>query len=119
MFVVFYKKSSPFSPSYETYQSIINSINDKLVVVKIETKTCRGCQYLAPGLDELANAYPDQLIILNADYKIVPEPMYEFNCKRVPTIVVYYQGTVVDGPYVSTNITEIEEHLEKLSYLVV
>lgn len=81
-----------------------------LVVVKIETKTCRGCQWLAPGLEELAQEFAGQVVILTVDYMVVPQPMREFKCPKIPTLIIFKDGAVIDQ-FVSTNKDVVEERI--------
>ena len=78
------------------------------MVAKIETKTCPGCVYLAPGLEELADKYADQCVIMNVDYFKVPQPMWEFKCPKIPTIIIFKDGLVVREQFVSSDKTRVE-----------
>lgn len=82
-----------------------------MVVVKIETKTCGGCKFLAPGLEELAEKYRDQIVIISADYMVVPEPMREFQCPRIPTIVIFRNGEIVRDQFITTVKDVVEERI--------
>lgn len=99
--------------SYEEYQDLLQSTRDILVVVKIESKTCPGCKFLASGLDELARKYRKQILILNVDYMEVSQPYKEFNCKKVPTIVIFHNGQVIMDPFVTTDKEKVERKIQE------
>lgn len=106
-----YSPSSFPRTSYKAYQDIIESTKG-LVVVKIEAAGCRGCQWLAPGLEELAEKYAGQVVILTVDYMVVPELMWEFKCPKIPTLIIYKNGVVIDQ-FVSTDKNVVEERIQK------
>lgn len=85
-----------------------------MVLVKIGTKSCRGCAFLTPGIEELAQKFKDQIVAIDVDYMVVSQPYREFHCRRVPTLVIFRNGEVVAGPFITTDKTVVEENIKEI-----
>lgn len=51
---------------------------------------------MAPGIIELAKKFKDKAVVLEVDYMLVPDPMWAYNIKEVPTILIYSGGKLLD-----------------------
>lgn len=59
---------------------------------------------------ELAKKFKDRAVVLEADYMLVPDPMWDFNIKEVPTILIYSGGKLLDK-FGTTIKDEVEKRI--------
>ena len=66
------------------------------VLVDFWSPTCVPCRALVPVLEELAKENEDEAIIAKINTALYPELMAKFDIERLPTLLLFHQGKVVE-----------------------
>ncbi|XP_025424479.1 thioredoxin-2 [Sipha flava] len=64
----------------------LTDAKDKLVIIDFFAKWCGPCKLMGPFIEELANEYPD-VVMLKVDVDECEEAAIEYNIQSMPTFV--------------------------------
>ncbi|XP_060852875.1 thioredoxin-2-like [Rhopalosiphum padi] len=64
----------------------LTDAKEKLVIIDFFAKWCGPCKLMAPFIEELANEYPD-VVMLKVDVDECEDAAIEFNIQSMPTFV--------------------------------
>lgn len=88
-----------------------------LVIVDFYAQTCPSCMQMLPIFDRIAHRYADLLSIYAADFDQVPEIAELLEVKKVPTMLIFSDGVLVEKstePHTYTELVAIiEAHMPK------
>jgi thioredoxin-like negative regulator of GroEL len=74
------------------FDAAVNAYQNKTVVVDFHAHWCDLCHKLAPELLALAQAYPQQVVVLTVDIAVVPQLAERFDCEYLPLMVRLQAG---------------------------
>lgn len=69
--------------------------SDKPVVVDFWAEWCGPCRQVAPILEEIAAAYPDQLAVVKLNIDENPKVPADYGILKLPTLNVFHKGELV------------------------
>jgi thioredoxin 1 len=69
--------------------------SDKPVLVDFWAEWCAPCRLIAPSLEEIAAAHPEQLTIVKLNIDENPVTAAKYGVMSIPTLHVYKGGEVV------------------------
>lgn len=92
---------------------IIHTTKNKLVIMDLGTKKSDAYSFLTPRLEKAAEKFKEHVLFIIVDYMDVPQIYWDIRCPFIPTLVVFYNGQVVDA-FVSTWEPEVEWRIQKL-----
>ncbi len=88
-----------------------------LVIVDFYAQTCPSCMQMLPIFDRIAHRYADVLSVYAADFDQVPEIAELLGVKKVPTMLIFNDGVLVEQstePHTYTELAAlIEAHVAK------
>ncbi len=95
-------------------QDVLKS--DKVVLVDFWAVWCGPCKILGPIVTELAEAYPEKLVVAKVNVDEEPELTQQYNILSIPTMKFFKAGQIV-GEIVgaapkATIEAELAKHLE-------
>src|SRR3989339_66695 len=70
---------------------------DKLVIVDFFATWCEPCKMLAPILEKVAIELKDKVILMKVNLDDAPQTAGKFNVDRIPTVIVFKNGSPVTG----------------------
>ncbi len=76
--------------------------SEKPVVVDFWAPWCAPCRTMAPILEKVAMTYEDSVKFAKVDTQSNPKIARDLSVRSIPTLIVFYQGEVVD---VSVGVT--------------
>lgn len=68
----------------------------KLVLVDFFATWCGPCQILGPILEKLSDNFKDRIVFAKADVDQIPTNAQKFSVERIPTVIVFKDGKVVN-----------------------
>ncbi|XP_050440516.1 thioredoxin-2 [Adelges cooleyi] len=83
----------------------------KLVIIDFFAKWCGPCKLIAPYIEELANEFPD-VVMLKVDVDECEEASLEYNIQSMPTFVFVKSKAEVDR-FSGANRDKLKETLVK------
>ncbi|XP_015368215.1 PREDICTED: thioredoxin-2-like [Diuraphis noxia] len=72
----------------------LTDAKEKLVIIDFFAKWCGPCKLMAPFIEELANEYPD-VVMLKVDVDECEDAAIEYNIQSMPTFVFLKSKTEV------------------------
>lgn len=100
--------------SEEDFDNQINNAGDKLVVVDFFATWCGPCNNIARHLDEFADKYESQVLILKVNVDELRNLAYkEFDVFAMPTFV-FFKGQKIVERYSDANEVRMEETINRL-----
>jgi thioredoxin len=102
--------STPTEPVHVTdsnFQQVLDSAGDKPVLIDCWASWCPPCRALAPTIDALARESAGRWVIGKLDTESNPMTTARFDTSRIPTMLVFKGGKLVDqlvGAYPKPNI---------------
>ena len=87
------------------FQELLNG--DKPLVVDFWAEWCGPCKMIAPIVDELAEAYEDQVFIGKVNVEENEELSAEYGIRYIPTLLFFKNGELIDrhsGPITKANM---------------
>ncbi|XP_074315803.1 thioredoxin H1-like [Silene latifolia] len=85
----------------------------KLVMIFFTASWCGPCRFVAPGVAELANMYPN-VRFLKVDVDDLPDVARAWNVRAMPTFTFLKNGEKVDEVVGATKVA-LEDAIEKYS----
>jgi len=79
----------------ETLEALINQPG-RLVLVDFWADWCGPCKALAPTLDDIAEEYADQLLVVKVDVVANEATARRLSVQSIPLLVLYSGGLEVD-----------------------
>jgi thioredoxin 1 len=70
--------------------------SDKIVVIEFMAEWCGACHIMAPVMNEVSKQYGKSIQIFKIDVDKEKELSTKYNVQKVPTIVIFKDGEVVD-----------------------
>jgi thioredoxin reductase (NADPH) len=67
-----------------------------LTIVDFYAHTCPSCMHMLPVLERIAHRYVDAVSLYAADFEAVPDLAASLEVKKVPTVLVFNDGKLVD-----------------------
>ncbi|CAH1737868.1 unnamed protein product [Aphis gossypii] len=89
----------------------LTDAKEKLVIIDFFAKWCGPCKLMAPFIEELANEYPD-VVMLKVDVDECEEAAIEYNIQSMPTFVFLKSKTEVVR-FSGANKDKLKENLLK------
>lgn len=119
----FFPLTSDVAPLVERLQDIstleqnVLKHGSGLVIVDFYAQTCPSCMQMLPVFERIAHRYADIVSIYAADFDQVPDIAALLGVKKVPTMLVFNDGTLVEQstePHTYTELAAlIEGHIAK------
>lgn len=69
--------------------------SSKPTLVDFWATWCPPCIAIAPSIDAIASAMPDQLKVCKMDIDNNPNIPAQYNIRSIPTLLVFYKGQVI------------------------
>ena len=66
------------------------------VLVEFGADWCGGCHILIPVLQDLIKRFANHLKIVHIDYEANPAVSQKYNIHKIPTLMLFKEGTVVE-----------------------
>lgn len=70
---------------------------EKLVVVDFYAEWCPPCNQLAPILEKVTNELENEVVLIKANVDQFPQTAGDFNVTKIPFVVLFKKGEVVDS----------------------
>jgi len=67
-----------------------------LTLVEFHTGWCGACHILAPVIRDAMSKYSDIVKFCQVDFENNPKIINRYNVRKLPTIMIFYNGRVVD-----------------------
>ena len=87
---------------------------DKLVVVDFWAEWCGPCKMIAPIVDEVAEAYEDQILVAKVNVDENEELSFEYEIRNIPTLLFFKKGRLVDKHIGGVTKTTLEAKIKAL-----
>lgn len=93
-------------------QEVINS--SKPVLVDFWAEWCGPCKALAPTLEEVGEAFADQIGVVKVEVDANQELAQKYGIRSIPTMMFFKEGKVVETLVGNVPKADIEESIKKL-----
>lgn len=94
---------------------IIQSIENKIVIVDYYSNLCNPCKMMEPTLLQLDKLRGNDLVILKLDVDKYHEFASKINIESVPTTIFYRNGEEIDRIFGFQILKTIEDRINKLN----
>ena len=96
----------------DNFQELLQG--DKPLVVDFWAEWCGPCKMIAPIVDELAEAYKDQVLIGKVNVDENEDLSIEYSIRNIPTLLFFKNGELVDKHIGGTNKATLENKIKAL-----
>lgn len=86
----------------------------KPLVIDFWATWCGPCRMIAPIVEELAEAYKDQVVIAKCDVEEAEEVAAQFGIRNIPTLIFFKDGKQADKLVGAANKSKIEDKVKNL-----
>ncbi len=83
-----------------------------LVLLDFYAHTCPSCMHMLPVLERLANRYADVVTIYSVDFDAAPDVAAVLGVKKVPTLLLFKDGKLVDTTVQALTYSELVSLIE-------
>ncbi|EDW03102.1 thioredoxin-2 [Drosophila grimshawi] len=91
----------------------LTNAGDKLVVVDFFATWCGPCRMISPKLEELAQQYTEQLVVLKVDVDECEDIAMEYNISSMPTFLFIKNSNKVEE-FAGANATKLADTIKRL-----
>lgn len=98
--------------SREELEKAINDAGEKLVVIDFFANWCGPCKIISPKLEELANQYSEQAVVLKVNVDDNDELALDYNVTSMPTFVFIKNQKIIEV-FVGGNPDKLTKNMEK------
>lgn len=99
--------------SEEDFEEQVKNAGDKLVVVDFYATWCGPCNNISPHLDNFADTYESQVLILKINVDEQGELATRFKVFSMPTFIFFKNGQIL-GQYSDASPVRMEDTIKKL-----
>lgn len=99
--------------SKDNFDSVVSAAGDKLVVIDFHAQWCGPCKMIAPKLEELANQYDGEIVVLKIDVDECEELAVQFGISSMPTFVFQKSGKKLEE-FSGANYERLKTVIESL-----
>jgi thioredoxin reductase (NADPH) len=95
-----------------TLEKNILAPGSDLTIIDFYAHTCPSCMHMLPILERIAYRYADAISIYAADFEAMPDLAASLGVKKVPTLLVFNDGKLVDTVLQPLSYTELAALIE-------
>jgi thioredoxin 2 len=105
----------PEAPVHGTHDNFKEEVLEwpGIALVEFWAKWCGACRLISPVLDQLAAEEAGRLKVVKVDVDEEPLLSGHFHIKATPTLVLYRNGSPVNGISGSLNKSQLDEWIEE------